>query len=191
MELYVARHGETEFNLERRIQGSGKDSPLTQKGIDQARALGKSLDGISFDAVYSSPSKRATDTVAIAFGGKHTPILDPRLKEIGMGAMEGMVWEDAAELYPKSTNSLINPLNHTPPPGGEALQDMVDRVSAFMDDMAKTGHRRVFVLTHSYTLRVFQACTQDKPLEAIPKTRGFMNCEVTVFKLKNNKWEMQ
>ena len=189
MELYIARHGETEFNLERRIQGGGKDSPLTPKGIEQAKAMGKSLEGITFDAVYSSPLKRATDTVALAFGGKYQPILDPRLKEIGMGVIEGMRWEDALEAYPEWA-AKSSPANPTPPPKGEQLQDMFDRVSGFMDDLAAAGHQKVFVLTHGYTLRVFQACAVDRTVATIQKSRDYKNCDVARYNYKDDKWEM-
>ena len=190
MELYIARHGETEFNAEGRIQGSGMDSPLTPKGIAQARALGKSLEGITFDAVYSSPLKRATDTVELAFGGRYKPILDARIVEIGLGVTEGMLWYDAAEFYPESANRLSDPVNYVPPPKGEALTDMIVRLSAFLDDVSKTGYKRVFVLCHGYTSRVLQACTMDKSLEAIGKSHAYRNCKVAHYQFKHDKWEL-
>ncbi|MCL2378169.1 MAG: histidine phosphatase family protein [Defluviitaleaceae bacterium] len=188
MELYIARHGETQFNIQRKYQGSGQDSPLTQEGIAQAKSLGNMLEGIHFDAVYSSPLKRAKDTVEIAFGDRYKPILDPRLVEIGLGAMEGMNWEEAAELYP--TARLSDPMNYVPPTNGETLLDMINRVSSFLDDVAKAGHERVFVLAHGYTLRVFQACTMDKSLEALGKTQYYGNCELARYRYIQNKWEM-
>ena len=188
MELYIARHGETEFNAEGRIQGSGMDSPLTPKGIEQAKTLGKSLEGLTFDAVYSSPLKRATDTVEIAFAGRYKPILDSRIVEIGMGAMEGMLWEDASEIFPNAWSRLTDPANYTPPPKGETLQDMIARISAFLDDVSKTGHRRVFVLAHGYTLRVLQACTVDKSLAAIKQAHSYGNCEVARYRFEGGKW---
>ena len=188
MQLYIARHGETEFNLEGRIQGSGMDSPLTTKGIVQAKALGKSLAGINFDAVYSSPLKRATDTVEIAFAGRYKPILDKRLVEIGLGAMEGMLWIDAAELYPAASSRLSDPVNYIAPTNGETMYDIINRVSAFMDDISKTSHKNVFVLTHGYTARVFQACATGKSLLAVQLANTYRNCEVAHYQNKNNTW---
>ena len=190
MELYAARHGETEFNTQHRLQGSEKDSPLTQTGIDQARTLGQSLAGIHFDAIYTSPLKRATDTVEIVFDGKYKPILDPRLVEIGLGVMSGMPWEDAAEAFPQAALRLGKPVEYIPPPKGEAIPDMVARVRAFMADVCKAGHTRVFVLTHHYTLRVMQYCTMDAPLEALAETRRCGNCEVVRFSYEDGKWRI-
>ena len=187
MELYIARHGETEFNVEGRMQGNGKDSPLTPNGIQQAKHLGESLAGITFDAVYSSPLKRATNTVEIAFGGTLKPILDPRLVEIGLGAAEGMLWEDVQYMFPEARIS--DPVSYIPPPQAEQLPDMIARVSAFLDDLAKTGHKQVFVLTHGFTLRVFQACTMGKSLEALGQARHYKNCEVVHYQYSQGKWE--
>lgn len=71
MELYVSRHGETLANIEKRLAGSKSDSPLTEKGIMQAKELGQNLNSISFDVVYSSPLQRAVNTVNIAFDNKY------------------------------------------------------------------------------------------------------------------------
>jgi len=189
MELYIARHGETEYNAAHRIQGNGIDSPLTGNGIAQAITLGKSLEGIAFDAVYSSPLKRATDTVKHAFNNKYTPILDERIIEIGLGVMEGMYWTDAAKDFPEAANRLSDPVNYVPPPNGEALTDMLIRVSEFMDDVAKAGHQKVFVLSHGYTCRVFQACTLGKTLEAIEQAQEYGNCQIARYHFKDDNWE--
>jgi len=54
MKIYLTRHGETEWNLEGRLQGS-LDAKLTQKGIEEATMLGESLKGVEFDMIFSSP----------------------------------------------------------------------------------------------------------------------------------------
>ena len=192
MELYLARHGETDYNAEYRYQGNGQYSTLTPTGIKQAKALGKTLEHINFDAVYVSPLKRATDTVELVFGSKYQPILDPRLVEIGLGAMEGMLWDDATKIYPEAATKLFTDTeNYTPPPEGEALPDMINRISSFMDDVAKTGHKKVFVLAHGYVMRVFYACTVDKSLETILKSRSYNNCEIARYTYNHNKWGIE
>ena len=186
MELYIARHDETEFNAQRRYQGGGQDSPLTANGRTQAKALGETLAGIEFDAVYSSPLKRAVDTVEIAFEGRYKPILDSRLVEIGMGVVEGMYWEEVEAAYPDCR--IFDPVNHVPPPQGENLVDMIARIGSFMDDISKAGHQKVFVLAHGYVLRVFEACVMDRTVEAIAKARAYGNCEVARYMVKDGVW---
>ena len=189
MDLYIARHGETEFNVEHRVQGSGKDAPLTLYGIEQAKALGKSLEGISFDAVFSSPQKRAVDTVEIAFAGKYKPVLDERLVEIGLGVIEGMIWAEVMAAYP-DCGFLSDPSSYNPPPKGESLTDMIKRVNDFMEDIKKLDYEKVFVMAHGYVLRVFYACAIDKSISAIGKAPHYKNCEIVHYLYENDKWEL-
>ncbi|OIN65527.1 histidine phosphatase family protein [Exiguobacterium sp. KRL4] len=89
MIIYLTRHGETEWNIQNRMQG-WKDSPLTAKGQQYAEKLGHRLQSVAFRAVYSSPSERAFQTAQLICEGRTTPIrIDARLKEIHMGEWEG------------------------------------------------------------------------------------------------------
>ena len=89
--IYIVRHGETQWNLECRVQGH-QDSPLTEKGIKQAKDLSRSfaINGVNFDCAYSSPSERALKTANIIIGETKVPIHEKdELKEISFGAWEG------------------------------------------------------------------------------------------------------
>lgn len=87
--FYVTRHGQTEYNLEGLAQG-WCDSPLTEKGIEQAKSLGKGLEDVEFARVYSSTSKRAIDTAKNIIDNKDIQIeTDDRLKEMNYGSLEG------------------------------------------------------------------------------------------------------
>ncbi|MFT6531488.1 MAG: putative phosphoglycerate mutase [Limimaricola cinnabarinus] len=90
-EIYVMRHGETEWNAVRRMQG-GRDSPLTALGQAQARAMGRCLSGRGVGPathrLLCSPQGRAIETARLAFG--ITPETDPRLREIAMGEWSGL-----------------------------------------------------------------------------------------------------
>jgi len=95
-EIYVMRHGETEWNAMRRMQG-GLDSPLTETGRAQARAMGRMLAargvGPGTHCILSSPQGRAVETAQLAFGTAPQP--EPRLREIAMGDWSGL---DRAEI---------------------------------------------------------------------------------------------
>lgn len=85
MNIYIARHGETKWNVEGRMQGF-KNSDLTQRGISDARSLGESLKNIDFDYIYSSPLGRALDTAKyIRKDDSINIILDDSLKELNLG----------------------------------------------------------------------------------------------------------
>jgi broad specificity phosphatase PhoE len=192
MELYIARHGETLSNAEKRLTGGGTNSPLTEKGIEQAKQLGNSLQNIVFDAVYSSPLKRAVDTVNIAFGGKYRILVDDRLSEIGLGVMEGNKFDDVSLDFPESGMLFFtSPLLYKTPPKGEHLNDMIERIDSFLSDIAKTGHDKIFVLTHGYALRVLYACTVDKSISAIAEAPAYSNCELVHYAYDKGKWRLK
>ena len=94
MKLYVVRHGQTNLNLEHKLQGK-IGLPLNEKGIEQAKELGSELKNIVFSKAYSSPQERAIQTVSIASGiDKKDIILDERLEPCGMGEADNMVIDE-------------------------------------------------------------------------------------------------
>jgi broad specificity phosphatase PhoE len=93
--LLLVRHGETNWNAERRWQGHA-DVPLNERGREQARALAEQLAGESIDAIYSSDLSRARDTAEIVGARLNVPVVvDADLREIDVGAVEGLTWEEA------------------------------------------------------------------------------------------------
>jgi Fructose-2,6-bisphosphatase len=104
--VILVRHGESSFNLERRVQGHWDKSTLTEKGKESARQVGDALREIKFDAVYTSPLSRAKDTAEIILSKLSTPPAIPlqitdNLKEINLVLWEGMLFTEVAEKYPE------------------------------------------------------------------------------------------
>lgn len=195
MELYAARHGETISNAEKRLAGREVDSPLTEKGIEQAKQLGETLKNLHFDAVYSSPLKRAVDTAGIALGSplghQYKIKLDPRLAEIGLGVMSGMTYDNASINFPESGMLfLTDPVLYRPPSGGELLNDMIHRIRSFIDDMIDKNHTNVFIQTHGYALRVLYACTIDQSISTIAKSPIYSNCALVHYTYNNGEWKL-
>src|SRR5919204_6587487 len=98
--ILLARHGETVSNVEGRWQGQA-DSPLTERGLAQARELGRALGSDSLAAVYSSDLGRALDTareVAAPHGLEVTP--DPRLRELHVGTWSGRLGSEIRAEFP-------------------------------------------------------------------------------------------
>ena len=91
LKVLLVRHGETDWNQERRIQGSGSDRPLTEAGKQQAESTGSRLKQESVQAIYSSPLRRARDTAqAIARHHQLEVQIEPSLNEIYAGELEGI-----------------------------------------------------------------------------------------------------
>jgi 2,3-bisphosphoglycerate-dependent phosphoglycerate mutase len=96
--LLLARHGETDWNRELRIQGSS-DIALNERGREQASALAQELADVPLDAIYSSDLSRARETAdAVAATHELEIQLDPRLRERSFGSWEGLTREDIAQL---------------------------------------------------------------------------------------------
>ena len=139
-ELYMMRHGETLFNVLRRKQG-WCDSPLTERGQEQARRAGAWLreQGIGFDHAYSSPSERACDTLELACPGLPYERVKG-LKEWYFGTFEGLT---------EDTNPPLPYGDFYVPFGGESEDAFRERAYATVLELVRRpGHERVLVVTH-------------------------------------------
>ncbi len=88
MVIYLIRHGETDWNTKRLLQGA-TDIPLNQNGIEVAQLTAEGLCDVVFDVIFTSPLKRARQTAEIIRGERRIPIIpDERLREIAFGPFE-------------------------------------------------------------------------------------------------------
>jgi probable phosphoglycerate mutase len=149
-DLWVLRHGETEWNRQGRFQGA-LDSDLTDLGRAQSRAMGAALPIPPGARLFSSPQGRAVATAALAFPGV-APVLDARLSEIGMGDWSGLTREEIARRWPGPEDEDIFAL-YARCPGGEAHDALWARVTAFLADL--TGP--AVIVTHGFTSRFLRA----------------------------------
>lgn len=150
--VWLVRHGRTAWNVGRRFQG-WTDVPLDDVGRAQARELAVALDGTRFDHIWSSDLSRAVDTARIAVGA--APTIDPRLREMDFGRLEGVTWE---QMDPATRNGLKT-LEGFVAPGGESAAEVEDRVFGFLDDLPDGRH---LVVTHGGVIRtVGRACGDD------------------------------
>jgi broad specificity phosphatase PhoE len=103
MKLLLIRHGESIGNTEGRMQGQF-DSPLSDRGREQVRALGGRLlrEGHAMAAIYTSDLSRAAETAEILAAGLNVPVvLDARLREYDIGLLTGVIWREVELLYPE------------------------------------------------------------------------------------------
>jgi probable phosphoglycerate mutase len=159
--IYLMRHGQTHWNAEQRFQG-WQDSPLTERGQAQARAAGRLLRDLAVDTpgltVISSPLGRARQTATLVLeelglAPEHMQT-DERLKEVGLGAWEGMldavVERDWAELHAARR---ADPWN-VPPPGGETHDDVMNRVADWLAEQSE--ERPLLIVTHGVAGRILR-----------------------------------
>ncbi len=140
MDLIYLRHGQTQWNLERKLQGR-TDVPLNDTGIEGAKKAFKILKNYTFDAIYCSPLQRARQTLQYAYPDAD-PILDERLAEWSFGPLEGQ---------PMPADFFACRWIYGQPPieGMEQIEDLVARVSDFYKE-AKGKHPDGTILVVSH-----------------------------------------
>ena len=128
MKLLLTRHGQTEWNADRRFQGH-TDVALSERGRAQAHALGRALRGRDVTAAYVSPMWRAVETAEIALadaGIPYTPIEE--LRELSLGDWEGCTVDEIRRQDGDPYAAWLRAPLDCPPPGAEPLPDVRDRV---------------------------------------------------------------
>jgi 2,3-bisphosphoglycerate-dependent phosphoglycerate mutase len=164
MLLYLIRHGETQSNAERRIQGQ-LDVPLSDLGHRQGQAVVETLATVPLDAVYSSPLRRALET-AQAIAERHSLRVhaDPRLMELNAGTLQGKL---LSELKGDSAAQLARWLpggdEDFSIPGGESRRQLTDRGCEAIRAMVRAGHREAAVVTHGGLLSATMRALLDLP----------------------------
>lgn len=136
----IVRHGQTDWNLHKRIQGS-TDIPLNSTGRAEAAETGVRLRGRDWDLIVSSPLSRADETARIIAGELSLPApkLIPELTERHHGEIEGLTFAERQERFPDGVAV----------PGLESRQEVIDRVLPAFDQIARENPgRRVLVVSH-------------------------------------------
>jgi broad specificity phosphatase PhoE len=136
-QIIVIRHGETTWNLDGRFQGYG-DSPLTEKGVAQAQAVGKRMKKVPFDLLYSSDLTRAHRTAhCIATETHHEIMLDPRLRERNLGIFQGKTRAEFSAAYPDIFAAYQADLLDYVIPEGESFRQCYQRCIACFEEIAQ------------------------------------------------------
>jgi broad specificity phosphatase PhoE len=173
--LYLARHGETEWNRIGRWQGA-TDIPLSDVGRAQARLLADRLRDRRIARVHASQLSRALETAQIIAArlGAPAPTADPRLRERGYGAFEGLTREECAERFPGIWEQYLAD-RRAVPPGAEPQAEVAERIVAAMTEIAaevegQSEPGATLVISHGGVIRSFIHATTGvvpPPLENV------------------------
>ena len=155
MRIYVARHGETQWNLENKVCGR-TDLPLTERGFSQAEMLGEQVKDLDLDLILSSPMLRARQTAAPAARMCAVPVLvDERLIEQDYGIYEGVDRQDPGFLGNKRQFAFRYP-------GGESMRDVAHRVYGLLEELPqKYPDKRVLLICHGGVCRLIRTYFED------------------------------
>lgn len=180
-ELILIRHGETEWNSLGRLQGH-QDSQLSAKGLRQADALAARLASVSFHALYCSDLGRALETARrIAVRTGHTVVQDTRLRERGLGILEGLTREEASQRHPEVFAEYAAGGPDFVVPGGEsASQRLRHAVECLRELGARHAGGRIVLVTHGGVLSgLFRHCLGIPP--GAPRTFSVLNASLSQF----------
>ncbi|WP_448589712.1 histidine phosphatase family protein [Thermodesulfobium sp.] len=157
MKIYLIRHGETKWNKESRYQGV-KDVPLSEKGIEQVKRLGRYFSGLPLDIIVSSPLSRTKETAdyIVNFYPKELQVFyDKRFLEISHGLWEGKVVDEVKEEFKEIYDFWKTKPYEAKMPEGEGLHDVSLRAtSAFKEWVGKYKGKDIAFVTHDVVIRV-------------------------------------
>lgn len=189
MRLYITRHGTTEWNLERRLQGWG-DSPLTKDGENRAIKLGKYLQDIDFDIIYSSPLNRAFETAKLIRGNTNTEIKTHNgLKELSHGIWEGMRMEEIEEKHSKEYSIYRNTPAAYIPTEGESFTVLFERVKSFLDEISSMDYKNVLIVSHGITIKSIIAIIKELSWEEFSTLEVYTGTALNICELREEKFE--
>ena len=177
MNLYVVRHGETIWNLEKRVQGI-TDIPLTEVGIKSAEDLQELVSSLNIDIVISSPLSRARDTAKILVDSKLPINTDDRIKERDWGMNEGALISevDRWDCWDVILNTKVQNI--------ECIQDFMYRVSSFIEEIKERyKDKNVLVVTHSAVIRVIHYMLGSIPEDGNLSRINIPNLRIIEYKI--------
>ncbi len=177
MKLYITRHGQTEYNVNKLMVGR-TDIPLNEKGIEQAQETRKLLKDIKFDVIISSPLIRTKQTAEILNINDVPIIYDERLLERDCGELTGKKREDV------NIEAYWNYYDETKYERVEDIKGYFKRIYGFLDDIKeKYKDKTVLLVTHMGVTRVIKCYFDGIPENGDISKLGIKNCEVKMFEI--------
>ena len=175
--IYIIRHGQTDFNVRQIVQGRGINSDLNPIGILQAQSFFEAHKEIAFEVVYTSSLKRTWQTVDLFLSKNIPQIIRTEIDEIDWGVFEGVEhhpslqkkYYDIIEEW-KNGNLTIKI------EGGESAQDLADRINIFIDEINNTPHQTILICTHGRTLRAMMCLFLNKPISQMDEFEHQNTC---------------
>lgn len=178
MKIYFVRHGKTEWNKLKKMQGV-VDIPLNEEGIEQAYKTKELINNIEFDCAICSPLKRTKQTLDIILENKNIPIIyDERIIERNYGEFEG-----TTKNVDFDYNEFWNYTKNVKYKQAENIRDFFERIYAFLDDLKTKNYEKVLIVAHGGVSRpldcYFNGMMSDEKLATfIPENAKVMEYEL-------------
>lgn len=177
MELHLFRHGQTDWNAERRVQGQS-ESQLDAIGRQQARELGERIRDLDFDKIYCSSSERTRQTAELAFAHNNFDVsyLDT-LREIAMGPWEGRLYDEIAKSEPESFKHFWHEPHLYDIEGAETFSQLQQRAMAAINKIAaQHAGQRIALVSHGALIKSVLCHVAGQPLSELWAPPKMHNC---------------
>lgn len=184
MRLYIIRHGETQWNVEGRLQGQ-TDTELNENGIRLAKITAEGMKEIPFDLGISSPLSRARKTAEIVLEGRNVPIqTDERLKELSFGSWEGLGCHKNNYEIPSEhfDDFYLKPMEFVPGEGGETIPQLCQRTREFFEELIRNPEyqdKTILIASHGCAVRALLNNVYENK-EDFWRGHVPMNCAVNI-----------
>jgi len=188
--LCIVRHGETDWNAERRIQGH-VDIPLNATGLSQAEAAARGIAGEKFAAIYSSDLIRAMQTANTLGGVAGLAVVsEAGLRERNFGRMQGMRYEDIQTLDAIEAARFRQRDPYYDFGGGETLIAFADRIHATIERLAAAhAGASLLLVTHGGVLDIIHRRISGRDLSA-PRDFTVPNAALNRIEIDTNGWRL-
>lgn len=189
--ILFIRHGETVFNIEGKIQGN-LDSPLTEIGQRQARAVAHRLRHTPPAHIYTSDLGRALATAQLIAQAIHCPLAtDERLRERNMGIFQGLTFDEIARRYPDESGRLKTATVDYIPTGGESADQTRQRAWTALNEFAdRHPGQEIAVISHGAVIAAVIRHILGMPYE-VRRSFKIFNAGINVLTRKNNHWAVE
>lgn len=190
MRLYIIRHGETDWNVKRRLQGRS-DIPLNDEGRRLARITSEAMAAVPFTRVYTSPLKRAYETAMLIKGERDIPVIEEsRIIEISFGEYEGLCCAESGYNIPdiEFMNFFERPELYKPTTGAESIEALRERTADFLEEIthnADIKDETILVSTHGAALRGLLSHIANIAIKDFWQGGVHRNCAVTIVDIEN------
>jgi len=165
-EIYLIRHGRTEYNKLGIWQGSGVDSSLDEEGKKQAEQFYDAYKEIDFDLVIHSKLRRTKETVKGFIEVGIETQMTPKINEISWGHFEGKLHtEESIATYKSVTKAWSMEKYEVGFPGGESASDLHLRLSDFVEDLKKMSYKKILICSHGRSIRGLMCVMKDLPMK--------------------------
>lgn len=195
MKIYLIRHGETDWNIVKRLQGA-TDIPLNENGEALARATCKGMKDVKIDMIFTSPLKRAYRTAEIVRGNRDVPIIiDERIREICFGDYEGLVSKSEGYSIPDPDFKFFFTKTelYKTPPNGEPIESLLKRTGEFLEELKSREDLRdknILVSSHGAAVRALLMNVEKCDIAHFWGNGVHKNCGVSCIELLNDKFNI-